>query len=372
MAFDAGAGTKYGVVCTEDAVAETGLCGVWATSPSISQAFASFGSVPPTGRKLLAGNDRALLQDLSCMNGGAAAGAVTGTLTALAGCTGFGPLGIFCALGVVGAQAFWGGVGSCVTEAASGPDCFSANAMVVSDMRGLIRMAELRVGERVAVSKQGSSYVFNTVYANGHADGTAVADFVRVAGEYCSVSGSGVEACSSRVLELTGGHFLPVVRLPGAEYSSAAAAPQMLVRAKDVLVGDFVLAEGADSSSGLQLHRVTNVTRAHNVGLFNHYTLSGSILVDGVQASCHSDWLLDGLFDALGLTHLLPAVYQLLLSPLRLAVALLGVERYVSLGLHTAVMGAANWELLPHTCACVLAVCVAAFAKRGRSIKSKA
>lgn len=92
MAFDAGEGTKYSVVCTEDATAETGLCGVWVTSPSVAQAFAA---APQTGRKLLAGNGRALLQDLSCMNAGAAGGAVTGAVTALAGCTGLGPLGIF-------------------------------------------------------------------------------------------------------------------------------------------------------------------------------------------------------------------------------------------------------------------------------------
>lgn len=50
----------------------------------------------------------------------------------------------------------------------------------------------------------GSSYVFDTVYTNG---------FVRIAAEHCSVSGARVEACSSRGLELTGGRFLPVVRL---------------------------------------------------------------------------------------------------------------------------------------------------------------
>ena len=30
-------------------------------------------------------------------------------------------------------------------------------------------------------------------------------------------------------------------------------------------------------------------------GLYNPYTLSGTIVVDGVAASCHSSWILDGL-----------------------------------------------------------------------------
>ena len=45
-------------------------------------------------------------------------------------------------------------------------------------------------------------------------------------------------------------------------------------------------------------------------GLFNPLTLGGSILVNDVAASVHSEWFLDDLFDSLKLTALLPAAYQ--------------------------------------------------------------
>mgnify|MGYP003312984875 CR=1 FL=1 len=40
---------------------------------------------------------------------------------------------------------------------------------------------------------------------------------------------------------------------------------------------------------------VANATNVVAEGLYNPYTLSGTIVVDGVLASCHSSWILDGL-----------------------------------------------------------------------------
>jgi hypothetical protein len=45
-------------------------------------------------------------------------------------------------------------------------------------------------------------------------------------------------------------------------------------------------------------------------GLYNPYTMTGTIVINGGVASVHSDWFLDGVFDKMGLTHLLPAAYQ--------------------------------------------------------------
>ena len=45
-------------------------------------------------------------------------------------------------------------------------------------------------------------------------------------------------------------------------------------------------------------------------GLYNPITLSGSIIVDGVAVSVHSDWFLDASASAAGMTHMLPAAYQ--------------------------------------------------------------
>ena len=45
-------------------------------------------------------------------------------------------------------------------------------------------------------------------------------------------------------------------------------------------------------------------------GLWNPYTPSGTIVVGGVVASVHSEWLLDALLDAFARPDLLPAAYQ--------------------------------------------------------------
>lgn len=68
--------------------------------------------------------------------------------------------------------------------------------------------------------------------------------------------------------------------------------------------------------------RVAEVGLAPAAGLYNPYTLAGTIVVDGMQASCHSSWVLDGLFRALGVP--LPAGYQAAFAPLRALYRLVG------------------------------------------------
>ena len=64
------------------------------------------------------------------------------------------------------------------------------------------------------------------------------------------------------------------------------------VYAKDVAVGDeLYYFDGA----ALETSRVRATAEVTKSGLFNPYTLSGSIVVDGVAASCHSSWILDGV-----------------------------------------------------------------------------
>ena len=58
--------------------------------------------------------------------------------------------------------------------------------------------------------------------------------------------------------------------------------------------------------------------------------MSGTIIVDGVVASVHSDWFLDPMFDSMGFTHLLPSTYQLLLTPVRMLYSIMGKQAYTS------------------------------------------
>ena len=59
---------------------------------------------------------------------------------------------------------------------------------------------------------------------------------------------------------------------------------------------------------------VARIARSWLRGLYNPYTTSGDIIVDGVHASVHSSWFLEGVLS----THRIAPTYQMLLGPLRL------------------------------------------------------
>jgi hypothetical protein len=100
-------------------------------------------------------------------------------------------------------------------------------------------------------------------------------------------------------LELTDTHFVLT------QGTSPAAAP-LHKRASDVAVGDVMWAAAPAAmhpAAGQQLAAFTvcSTERVTLEGLYNPYTLSGTILVNGVAASSHSYWFADAAFDALGL-----------------------------------------------------------------------
>jgi hypothetical protein len=64
-------------------------------------------------------------------------------------------------------------------------------------------------------------------------------------------------------------------------------------------------------------------------GVYNPFTLGGTIIVNGVVASSHSDWFLDSVFEAMGVTHWLPAAYQLILLPARVLYTVVGKDAYI-------------------------------------------
>ena len=95
------------------------------------------------------------------------------------------------------------------------------------------------------------------------------------------------------------------------------AANGDLVYAKDVAVGDALgYVDGGAAKSGA----VVSTTRVLKRGLYNPYTLSGTIVVDGVVASCHSSWILDGLLSPAAAA----VAYQKLFAVPRLAYKILG------------------------------------------------
>lgn len=154
-------------------------------------------------------------------------------------------------------------------------DCFPASATAERADGSLARMDELAAGDVVKVA----AGRYSPVFAFTHADGDAVAQFVRV------------ETRAGKALRLTAGHYL---RVGGA-----------LVAAKAVRVGDFVeLGDG-------RVDQVVGVGRFVGKGLFNPQTVDGEIVVDGVVASTYT-------------TAVEPLAAHAALWPVRAAFRLLG------------------------------------------------
>jgi hypothetical protein len=136
----------------------------------------------------------------------------------------------------------------------------------------------------------------------GHKDAAPVSTFVQL------------RTAGGAALRLTADHHVFVTRA-GARLEIPAATAQ---------VGDLVQVVGADGGAA-KLEAVVSTSLVRARGLFNPYTLSGAIVVDGVAASCHSSWVLDGAFAALGVS--IPAGYQAAFAPIRALYRLLGARR---------------------------------------------
>ena len=68
------------------------------------------------------------------------------------------------------------------------------------------------------------------------------------------------------------------------------------------------------------LDEVVAVRTKVDFGAFNPLTMNGTIVVDGVVASAHSDWFLDGLVSP----DAQAKVYQAILAPVRVAYRAMG------------------------------------------------
>jgi hypothetical protein len=181
---------------------------------------------------------------------------------------------------------------------------------------GAARMDALRVGDRVLVARPDGSLFFDEIYMFGHKDAAPLSTFVQL-------------ATAGGALRLTPDHHVFVTRA-GARLELPASAAQ---------VGDLVHVVGADGAAKLQAVVAKSLTAGR--GLFNPYTLSGSIVVDGVAASCHSSSFLDGAFEALNIP--LPAGYQALYAPVRALHRLLGAHGMTKLApIIDAVVDASN------------------------------
>jgi len=184
-------------------------------------------------------------------------------------------------------------------------DCFPADAPVETTS-GVKSMSDLRVGDHVRSVDGAGKLTYDEVYFFGHADSTKSTEYVDL-----KLSGN------NAALQLSRKHFLPACPKHGVR---CKWADHIHIYAQEVRKGDYIWVAADDQT---RLSEVLERSVVAKNGLYNPYTLSGKIVVNGVVASAHSNWVLDDWTPS-SMSQYLPAVYQLLFLPGRLLYQLVG------------------------------------------------
>mmetsp|Transcript_25482 Transcript_25482/g.55764 ORF Transcript_25482/g.55764 Transcript_25482/m.55764 type:complete len:582 (-) Transcript_25482:241-1986(-) len=169
--------------------------------------------------------------------------------------------------------------------------CFPAHAQVSVLRDGAqqnVPISQVGVGDLV-MARNG----FEPIFFQGHASKDA-SPYVRLSLE------------SKLTLELSPDHYLRLVN-PHGELETH-------VLAKDAAVGmRLAVSAEAEAEAEVKTATVLQVERTVLAGAYNPYTTSGTIIVNGIEVSCHSSWFLEGVTSAAAT----PLLYQQLLAPLR-------------------------------------------------------
>jgi hypothetical protein len=206
------------------------------------------------------------------------------------------------------------------------PGCFPATATVQLEDGTTKAMPDVRLGDRVLVARADGSLGFEDIYLNTHKDEVSAAPYVEL------------KLASGRSLSLSPRHFIPVGAGPDAAWGDHVAKG-----ADELATGDHIWSRAADGT--MQLDRVVAAQTKVAVGAFNPLTMSGTIVVDGVVASAHSDWFLDGIVSADAQTK----VYQAVLAPVRVAYQVLGPQVMETVTESWGVVDAVRWATGPRS-----------------------
>jgi len=144
--------------------------------------------------------------------------------------------------------------------------CFPADATVMTP-QGAKRMADLKVGDTLRVVSHDGSIAWSQVCGWAHREPNSTATYLRL-------------STSQRQLIVSADHL--VATIAG---SSISFVPASTVRAGNTLLECDNTPQGAAGAWG---NRVMSVDAVNAHGVFAPLTLTGTIVVDGVAASCYA------------------------------------------------------------------------------------
>lgn len=204
-------------------------------------------------------------------------------------------------------------------------NCFSAASTVTVLGKGKIPMKELAIGDVVEVAPGGK---FERVYGFGHRDENKAASFLRIY----------TDRNSGKPLEITTKHML---------FVGGSAVP-----ASQVAVGDSIDLAGKGSGSAgytltAEVVKIAEVTRTD--GVYNPFTPSGTIIVDGIVASVYASLQGTKYLEVAGIrtpfTH--QALSHAFMGVQRAACSTLNFERYCKSETYEAETGLSKWVAVP-------------------------
>lgn len=189
----------------------------------------------------------------------------------------------------------------------SPPPCFPGSRRVTLSNGKKVSMEHLQTGDEVLTIDQATGETrFSPIYMWGHRDAETVSDFYEVSTE------------SGAKLVLSTDHYMYVSEggCDGATLSTATTLSPTLVK---VGQGAWVMKEDAPICSA-----ITDIKKAKHKGLFNPMTLTGTIVVDGVIASCYSESHafpiesnLRAMMNAENVARYAPSFHHAILAPAR-------------------------------------------------------
>uniref|UniRef100_A0A183BUM2 HintN domain-containing protein n=1 Tax=Globodera pallida TaxID=36090 RepID=A0A183BUM2_GLOPA len=164
----------------------------------------------------------------------------------------------------------------CCCSSGGGFFCFAGDTLVQLVDGSQKRMDKLTMGDWVA-SANGSQLLYSMVESWIHRMPSEEAEFVRL------------ELEDGRMLKLPGKHFIYASKCTGnGGYVPVEKAHARMVYAEEVRLGDCVFAQDESKSMALFEHRVFNIDRVQERGIYAPMTGTGDIVVHGVLASCYN------------------------------------------------------------------------------------
>lgn len=154
--------------------------------------------------------------------------------------------------------------------------CFPGRGQVVTP-QGPMPLEAVRAGDSVQVMREDGSLAFSPVLLFLHRDPRVSRSFLRLT----TASGTALTLTSSHLIFLLEGNLVATTT-PTVEDALQHGG---VVLAGRVEFGDFLLVAG---DGGVKLEKVVAVSHQADAGVFAPLTAEGTVVVDGVVASCYA------------------------------------------------------------------------------------